>query len=230
MPIEKLFSKKLAKSPASAAAQKFLDVAEIKEDTVVLKSGALRAVLAVSAINYDLKSTDEQEAIISQYQNFLNSLDFPVQILISSRKINIDEYLDFIGTKEKEQANELLKLQISEYKSFIGQLVSVSNIMDKDFYIIVPFSPIENQDQGFFAKLLGIFKTKNTILEKIESFETNRNQLFQRLDHIIAGLSGIGLRLSPLKTQDIIELLYNSYNPAIYTPNAIIDVKSLDLK
>jgi hypothetical protein len=230
MGIEKLYSKKLSKGGANSATQKFLDVSEVREDTIVLKNSALRAVLAVSAINYDLKSTDEQEAIISQYQNFLNSLDFPVQILISSRKINIDDYLDFIGTKEKEQSSELLKLQIAEYKNFISQLISVSNIMDKDFYIIVPFSPIENQDQGFFAKMLGIFKSKNAGLEKLENFETNRNQLFQRLDHIIAGLSGIGLRLSPLKTQEIIELLYNSYNPAIYTPNAIVDVESLDLK
>ena len=230
MVMEKLYSNKLSKKTTTSATQKFLDISEVREDTIVLKNTSLRAVLAVSAINYDLKSTDEQEAIISQYQNFLNSLDFPVQILISSRKINIDDYLGFIETKEKEQSNELLKMQISEYKNFISQLVSVSNIMDKDFYIIVPFSPIENQEQGFFAKIMGIFKSKNTALEKLENFETNRNQLFQRLDHITAGLSGVGLRLSPLKTQEIIELLYNSYNPAIFTPNAIVDVENLDLK
>jgi len=230
MALEKLYSKKLSKKSASSATQQFLDVAEVKDDTIVLKSGALRAILAVSAINYDLKSTDEQEAIISQYQNFLNSLDFPVQILIVSRKINMEKYMDFIEVKEKEQSNELLKLQISEYKNFINQLVSVSNIMDKDFYIIVPFAPIENEEKGFLKNIFSIFSAKNNAITKIENFETYKNQLFQRLDHITAGLTGIGLRLANLKTQELIELLYNSYNPAVFTPNDMVNVEDLDIK
>jgi hypothetical protein len=230
MALEKLYSQKLSKKSASAATQQFLDVAEVKEDTIVLKSGALRAILAVSAINYDLKSTDEQEAIVSQYQNFLNSLDFPVQILIVSRKINMEKYMDFVETKEKEQSNELLKLQISEYKNFINQLVSVSNIMDKDFYIIVPFAPIENEEKGFLKNVLSIFSAKNNAITKLENFETYKNQLFQRLDHITAGLSGIGLRLAHLETQELIELLYNSYNPAVFTPNDMVDISNLDVK
>lgn len=230
MPMEILHSKKLAKNNTTAATQQFLDVAEIKEDVIVLKNGSLRAVLAVSSVNYDLKSNEEQEAIINQYQNFLNSLDFPVQILISSRKLNLDDYLEFIERKEKEQPSELLRLQISEYKNFINQLVSVSNIMDKNFYIVVPFSPIEAPSKGFFSNLFNMSDPKKNIIEKRENFETYRNQLFQRVDHVIAGLSGTGLRIIPLGTQELIELIYNSYNPNIYNESELADVKEMDLK
>jgi len=224
--MEKLSSAK----KSSSATQHFLDIAEIKEDTIVLKNGSLRAILAVSAINYDLKSTEEQEAIITQYQNFLNSLDFPLQILITSRKINMNHYLDFLEKKEKTQSNELLKFQISEYRNFIDQLTSVSNIMDKNFYVIIPFAPVENKDGGLLKKFMDSFNAKKVIMDKRETFETYKNQLFQRADHIIAGLSGVGLKFEILKTQELIELLYNSYNPAVFTPDDISNVSDLDLK
>lgn len=228
--MENLHSDQLTEKKSTAPTQQFLDVVEVKENVIVLKSGALRSVLAVSAINYDLKSSDEQDAIVNQYQNFLNSLDFPLQILISSRKINMDRYMDFIESKEKIQTNELLRLQISEYKNFIRQMVSVSNIMDKSFYIIVPFSPIENTKQGFFSNLGNIINPKKDIIEKREAFETYRIQLFQRVDHIIAGLTGIGLRIAPLKTQELIELLYASYNPHVFNDTELGQVQEMDLK
>jgi len=228
--MEILHQDKLAKKTTTAATQSFLDVAEVKEDTIVLKNGSLRSVIAVSSINYDLKSTDEQDAIISQYQNFLNSLDFPVQILISSRKLDMKHYLEFLGEKEKEQDGELLRLQISEYKNFITQLVAVSNIMDKNFYIIVPFSPIENEEKSFFSNFLNVLSPKKNIIEKRENFETCKSQLFQRADHVMAGLSGIGLRLAPLQTQELVELLYNSYNPTVFNLAELGEVKELDLK
>lgn len=228
--MEILHANKLTKKTTTAATQSFLDVAEVKEDTILLKNGSLRSVIAVSSINYDLKSTDEQDAIISQYQNFLNSLDFPVQILISSRKLDMQHYLEFLSEKEKEQSGELLRLQISEYKNFITQLVTVSNIMDKNFYIIVPFSPIENEEKSFFSNFLNILNPKKNIIEKRENFETCKSQLFQRVDHVMAGLSGIGLRLAPLQTQELVELLYNSYNPTVFNLSELGEVKELDLK
>lgn len=228
--MESLHSDKLSAQTSTSASQRFLDVAEVKEGVVVLKNGSFRAILAVSAINFDLKSTDEQEAIIGQYQNFLNSLDFPVQILISSRKLNVDNYLDFISKKEKQQTNELLKLQISEYKNFIRQLVSVSNIMDKNFYIVVPFSQIENQEKSFLSNLLGGLNKRKNILEKREDFETYKNQLYQRIDHISAALSGIGLRIAPLDTQELVELLYKSYNPNLFMEGKLGNVDEMELK
>ena len=228
--MEILHSKKLATEPSSSPTQKYLDVAEVKDDVVILKSGALRAILAVSAINFDLKSTDEQTAIIGQYQNFLNSVDFPVQILISSRKLDMRKYFSFILSKEKAQPNELLRLQLSEYKNFIEQLVSGSNIMEKNFYIIIPFSPIENKDKGFFSNLGNLMNPQKNIIEKNENFETYKNQLFQRVDHIIAALSGIGLRIAPLKTEELIELLFNSYNPEIFNVSELKNVENLELQ
>lgn len=227
--MEILHSKKLSKDVSTSPTQKYLDVAEIKEDVIILKSGALRSVLAVSAVNFDLKSTEEQQAIISQYQNFLNSVDFPIQILISSRKLNMQSYLDFLTEKEKSQSNELLRLQISEYKSFIDQLVSVSNIMDKNFYIIVPFSPIENTEKGFLKNIGSLINPKRNVLEKRENFETYRSQLLQRVDQVIAALSGIGLRIVPLKTEELIELMFVSYNPAVFNASNLKDVSKLEL-
>lgn len=228
--MEKLYSKKITSQTSTSATQKYLDVAEVKEDTIVLKNGAMRAVLAVSAINFELKSTDEQEAIVNQYQNFLNSIDFPLQILISSRKLNMENYLEFLTEHEKQQPNELLRLQISEYRNFIDQLVSQSNIMDKNFYIIVPFSPIENENKGFFSNIGSLINPRRNILEKRENFETYKSQLFQRVDHITAALSGIGLRLVPLKTQELIEILFNSYNPSVYNFVGLADSSKLELK
>lgn len=228
--MEILHSQKITSSSSSLATQKYLDVAEVREDTIVLKSGALRSILAVSAINFDLKSTDEQEAIINHYQNFLNSVDFPLQIIISSRKLNMENYINFLTTKEKSQPNELLRLQISEYKSFISQLVSVSNIMDKNFYIVVPFSPIENQEKSFFTNIKSLINPKANILEKRENFETYKNQLYQRVDHITAGLSGIGLRIVPLQTQELIELLFDSYNPEIYNEVELKNVGQMEIQ
>lgn len=228
--MEKLYSQKLAKQAAASPTQKYLDVAEVKEDVIVLKNGSIRAVLAVSAINFELKSSDEQEAIISQYQNFLNSVDFPLQVLISSRKLNIDTYLDFLTSKEKQQKTELMRLQISEYKNFITQLVSMSDIMDKTFYLIVPFSPIENQEKSFFSNFSNMLNPKKNILEKRENFETYKSQLYQRVDHLTAGLSGIGVKIVPLKTQELIELLFNAYNPTIFDTKGYIDTEKMELK
>jgi len=228
--METLHSNKLSAKATPSATQQFLAVAEIKEDVIVLKNGSFRGVLAVSAINYDLKSSDEQEAIIAQYQNFLNSLDFPLQILINSRKLNIDHYLEFLSKKEKEQQNDLLRLQISEYRSFIGQLVSVSSIMEKNFYIIVPFYAVESKETGFLKNLFASSNAKKNIIQKNETFETYKSQLFQRMDQVTASLSGIGLRLDPLKTQELIELIYNSYNPNVFALTELGDTKNLDLK
>lgn len=221
---------KSARKTTTAATQKYLDVAEVKEDTVILKNGSLRSILAVSSINFELKSSDEQDAIVNQYQNFLNSIDFPLQIIISSRKLNMENYLEFLVEKEKKQPNELLRLQISEYRNFIDQLISTTNIMEKNFYIVVPFSPIENKESGFLTNLGSLFNPRKNIIEKRENFETYKNQLFQRVDHITAALSGIGLRIVPLKTQELIELLFDSYNPEVYNAVELKDVSQLEVK
>lgn len=228
--MEILSSPKITRKVSDSTSQGFVDVAEVKDDSIVLKNGALRGILSVSAINYDLKSTQEQEAIIEQYKNFLNSLDFPIQILINSRKLNIEKYLEFIERKEKNQPNELLRFQISEYKNFIQHLVSVSNIMDKNFYIVVPFSSIENREKGVMEKFSSLLNPRQSIVETRELFETCRNQLFQRMNHIMVSLSGIGLKMAPLKTKELIELLYNSYNSNVFNLTELEDTRNLDIR
>lgn len=217
------------KTGGGSGTQKYVDVEEVRDGVMVLKNGALRAILLVSSVNFDLKSSQEQDAIISQYQNFLNSLDFPVQIMISSRRFNIDPYLERLKDKEKEQENELLRFQISEYKNFIKNLTEVSNIMAKYFYVVVPFAPSEDEKSGLLGKLGGIFQPARTIGMKGERFETYKSQLLQRVDHVAAALGSTGVRVTQLNTEEIIELLYNSYNPSLFAASAVKSVESIEL-
>lgn len=220
---------KSKKNIGASSTQKYVDVEEMRDGVMVLKSGALRAVLLVSSINFDLKSSQEQDAIISQYQAFLNSLDFPVQIVIQSRRFNIGPYIESLKDEEKQQVNELLRFQIGEYSNFIKNLSEVSNIMSKFFYIVVPFSPVEDQQSGFFGKMAGIFRPKQAIGMKGERFDTYKSQLLQRVDHIAAALSGAGVKVSQLNTEEIIELLYNSYNPSLYTTTEMKHTENIEL-
>lgn len=198
----------------SASTQQFLAIDTIREDTVILKDGGLRIVLMCSAINFALKSDEEQDAIIFQYQNLLNSLDFSVQFVVHSRKLNITPYLEKLRERQKEEDNELLKIQIAEYIEFIKTFVEITNIMSKTFYVVIPFTPTLAEKQGIvqkFLSTLGLQKKHNT--EKEGIFEEYKNQLWQRVDVVIEGLRRIGIRAVPLNTEELIELFYGLYNP-----------------
>lgn len=217
------------KGPSGSSTQRYVDVDIIRDGVIVLKNGGLRAVVLVSSINFELKSSVEQEAIIAQYQNFLNSLDFPVQIVVQSRRFNIDPYLERLKGEEAQQTNELLRLQISEYREFIKNLNEVSNIVAKHFYIVVPFSSVESDAGGMFQKLTNIFRQTQAGRVHGEMFESFRSQLLQRVDHVMNGLSPIGLRGTVLGTEEVIELLYNSYNPSLFTTSIIKNVEQIEL-
>jgi hypothetical protein len=217
------------KKAVNASTQKYVDVSEVRDGVVVLKNGGLRSILLVSSLNFDLKSSEEQDAIIMQYQGFLNSLDFPVQVLIHSRRFNIEPYLELLKEKEKDQSNELLRLQISEYQHFIKNLTEVSQIMSKYFYVIVPFSSVEDKQTGFFDKVGNVMNPKGAIHEKRELFETYKNQLFQRVDHVTIGLSGTGVKVVSLTTEETIELLYNTYNPSLFSATLTKNIKDIEL-
>ncbi len=208
---------------------KYVDIKAIEDGVVILKNGTLRAVMLVSSINFDLKSTAEQDAIIGGYQNFLNSLDFPIQIMVSSRKLNIAPYLNLLGTVEKAQKNELLRIQTTEYRNFIKNLTEVTNIMSKFFYIVVPFSPVENGDAGVLNRISSILNPRGVIAENSELLETYKNQLWQRVDHVASALGGTGLNFTALTTDELIELYYNAYNPSVYAQSAIKDISSTEL-
>lgn len=228
--MELMHSKNQKETSSSTTTQKYINVEEIKNDVIVLKNKSLRSVLLVSSINFDLKSADEQEAIIGGYQNFINSLDFPVQILISSKKLDIEPYLELLENKRKTQTNELMRLQISEYGNFIKNLTEISQIMTKRFYIVVPFYPIENLENSVLDKLMSFFNPKQQIEESVEIFETYKNQLWQRVDQISAGLASLGVKSTVLNTEELVELLYTSYNPSIFSNSTIKDLDLMEVE
>lgn len=218
------------KTNEQSSAQQFVDVEEIRDGVVILKNRAYKAILSVSALNFDLKSSEEQDAIIMQYQNFVNSLDFPLQILIHSRRFNIKPYLGKLKDLERDQENNLLRLQISEYHNFIKGMTEVANIMSKSFYVVVPFSPIENEEEGAFRKMTALFNPTQIVKEKEEMYTVYRNQLLQRVDHISYTLSGSGVKIRMLGTEEVVELLYNTYNPALYTTVLTTNFSGIDLE
>lgn len=223
-------TEQIGKKQAIPSTQRFLNILEIKDDTIILKDGTLRAVVLVSSINFALKSEDEQNAVIQGYIQFLNSLDFPLQILIQSRKLNIDEYLDRLKVIEKEQVNELLKMQTREYRQYIAELVQLADIMSKRFYIVIPFSSGSIKSKGFVARIREAISPTTIINIKQKKFDLHRLELYKRVEYIIDGLSSIGLKAVPLDTQGLIEVFYNTYNPDTYDQQQLVDVSKLNLE
>ena len=223
-------SKKLAGNKPSASTQKFLDIAEIKDDCLVLKDGTLRAVLLVSSINFALKSEEEQEAIIQGYVNFLNSLSFPFQIVIQSRKLDIDNYITRLKEKETQQTNELLKMQTREYITYIQELVEMGEIMSKRFFVVVPYNPLSDKQKGFFTRFKELFKAVKIIGLERKRFERLRNELFKRADYVINDLASMGLNAVLLDTQSLIELFYQTYNPEISEQEKMVEVEKLRIE
>ncbi|MEK7580585.1 MAG: hypothetical protein AAB465_03190 [Patescibacteria group bacterium] len=220
-------SEKLAGKKISTSTQQYLDISEIKNDAVILKDGTLRAVLLVSSINFGLKSQEEQEAVIQAYVQFLNTLEFPVQIVIQSRKFNIAPYLEKLKTLRQNQKNDLLRVQISDYIDFVGELVELGEIMSKRFYLIVPYNPAGDKKRGFFTRLQDVFSAGMLIKLKKEKFEAYREVLYRRVDNVISALSSMGLKSAPLDTQSIIELLYETYNPLEAQTQKLTDINEL---
>lgn len=215
------------KKSSTPSTQQFLDIAEIKEDVAVLKDGTMRAVLAVASINFALKSEEEQNATVAAYTQFLNSLEYPIQIVIQSRKLNLDEYLLRLEKSQKEQTNELLKAQIADYRTFVKELVDLGEIMSKRFFVVVSYNPLSDKRKGFWARLLELFQSASVIRLKGERFHRHRSDLMQRVSHIETGLSSIGLKSVVLDTQGLIELYYRVYNPEIAEVEKMTEVEKI---
>lgn len=197
------------------ASQQFVPIKEIQDGIVVLKDGGLRAILMASSINLSLKSQDEQTATILQFQNFLNTLDFSVQISVQSRKFNITSYVALLEERLREQSEPLLKIQTEEYIKFIKDFTESTNIMTKHFFIVVPLMPLRGGTGGgdLIDKVLPANKTPKTRADKEEAFSEERSQLEQRVSVVEQGLSRIGVRTLQLKTEDEVELFYRVFNP-----------------
>lgn len=202
--------------PAPApSTQNLVAIQEIRDGVLVLKDGSMRTVIDVSSINFELRSEDEQIAITQNFQNFINSLNFPIQISVVSRQLYVEDYLKFATEATSQLDNELLRIQASEYMKFIKELATLSNIMSKKFYVIVPFYIFETPTKtGFFQSFKSTVNpaaaTKGLTTEK---FETYKNQLMQRVELVFGGLAGLGLKSQILEKEELTKLFYGFYNP-----------------
>jgi hypothetical protein len=233
--ISPMQSSQLAGSKPGVSAQKFLDISEIREDVVLLKDGTIRAVLAVSSINFALKSMDEQNAIVQAYMQFLNGLDFPIQVVIQSRKMNIDAYMQQLTTSGKEQGSDLLKRQIRDYKEFIQQLVKMGDIMQKRFFVVVPYNPLAKAEspgshKTMSERLTDIFSPRIGIKLSEERFQKYKFELGMRVNQIIGGLSSMSLNAVQLDTQSLIELYYTVYNPELFEHQRLANLTELQIE
>jgi len=179
--------------------QSLVEIEDVREGIIILKNKSLRGIILSSSMNFHLKSAEEQEAILYQFQQFLNMLDFPIQILVQSRKLNITGYLEKLKILEKKQKEELLKQQIANYRKFIEDLVIKGNIYTKSFYVIVPYSLPEIELKG----------TKKLTEEQ---FQRAKYQLWERINYVIMGLRRCGLEAEPLNTETILHLLWSFFH------------------
>ena len=195
-----------------SATQDFVPIERVRDGIVVLKTGEIRAVLLTNSLNLGLKSEDEQQAVLSQFQNFLNSLDFPVQFFVQSRKLNIKPYMELLQERSLLVKEDLLKIQIHEYMGFISKFTEESNIMTKHFFITIPYFNQSTQTISPSSIINFAGGSANKVPQ--ETFEASRIQLDQRVSTVIQGLSRFGLRAQRLGTEEVVELFYKLFNPS----------------
>lgn len=204
----------MAKSKAS---QDFVPIKEVRDGIVVLRDGSLRAVVMASSLNFALKSEDEQIAITLQFQNFLNSLDFSIQFFIQSRELDIRPYISLLEGRIKEQTEDLMQIQVKEYIDFVKSFVESTNIMTKNFFVIIPYTPalFKASRSGIMDLIPSISKKgkEQKPAERNVNFEESRTQLEQRVSVVEQGLARTGVRIAPLGTEEVIELFYKIFNP-----------------
>jgi hypothetical protein len=200
--------------------QNALQIAEIRDGIVIMNDGSFRSVVLAKSINFDLMSANEQESVEYSYQSFLNSLYFPIQIFIRSQKVDLAPYIEKLDKIRTEHDNMLLALLMDDYIGYIDALSQQTNIMDKNFFIVVPYFPVANaqktldQSKNFFSGFIGLFNTKEThVVVNEADLETAKSELRNRVQSILQGLIQCGVQAVPLDTQELIELYYDMYNP-----------------
>ncbi len=191
-------------SPVKATTQSFLEIEEVKDDIILMKDHSAACVVEVGAVNFWLLSQEEQGSIIYAYAELLNSLSFPVEILILSKKMDISSYLEYLGGKINKQQNDLIRTRLQSYQEFIKTIVKKNTVLEKRFFFVIPFSPLE----------LGISGANAQGLKKEYVIARAKTSLYPKRDHLVRLLSKIGLRSTVLQKQEIVELFYNLYNPS----------------
>lgn len=191
--------------------QNFIPIEEVRDGVVILKNGGLRSIIMVSSVNFDLKSEEEQSALISQFQRLLNSIEFPIQFFVQSRKLDIRPYIISLEKRLKEIPEELLQVQVKEYIEFIRWFTEQTNIMRKSFFVVVPFeAAVIKQNKGILGFLSKIGGTQK---KDVQQFEEYRSQLEQRMGIVQQGLSSMGMRGVQLGTEEVVEVYYQIFNP-----------------
>ena len=200
--------------------QNTLQIAEIRDGIVIMNDGSFRCVVMVKSINFDLMSPEEREAVEYSYQGFLNSLYFDIQIFIRSQKVDIRPYIDRLDKIRAEHDNMLLALLMEDYINYMADIAQQTNIMDKRFYVVIPFSSVPSvqqaitQSKNFFTGLSGLFNNKEQRVVINEADLTKaKDELRNRVQAVLSGLQQSGVQGLPLDTQELIELYYDSYNP-----------------
>lgn len=218
----------------SNSTQNALEIAEIRDGIVIMNDGSFRSVLMVKSINFDLMSPTEQEAVEFSYQGFLNSLYFPIQIFMRSERVDLQPYIDKLDKIRTEHENMLLAMLMEDYIDYIDALVHQTNIMDKRFYVVIPYFPIADiqkaltQSKNFFSGLGKLFNNKESHVVISESdLEKAKTELRNRVQAALAGLQQCGIQGLPLDTQELIELFYDTYNPDTATRQQLKNFDSL---
>jgi hypothetical protein len=200
------------------ASQDFVAIRDIKDGIVILKNGQICKVLLASSVNFALKSQDEQRAILFQFQNFLNTLDFSLQIYVQSRRLNIEPYLTMLAGRGDSQDNDLMRVQLSEYIAFIRSFVTDVDVMSKNFFVIIPYTSVKVNLTKTFGTILT--QGRNASLQNDTALEEQRLQLEQRQAVVEQGLNRMGVRTIALATDELVELFYHIYNPGDITGSA----------
>lgn len=196
--------------PVRPSTQDFLEVEDITEDITVLKDGSAAIVIETSAVNFGLLSEEEQDALIYAYASFLNSLSFPLQIVIISKRMDISSYIELVGSEEEKQANKILKERLRHYKEFILSIVKENKVLEKKFYLVIPFSSLElGIKSASFSRPRKLPFSKDYIISRVKT------SLFPKRDHLLRQLGRIGLKGRQLTTQELVEFYYNIYNPTL---------------
>jgi type IV secretory pathway VirB4 component len=208
----------MVSSASATASQQFVPVREVRDGIVVLKDGGIRSVLMCSSLNFALKSDDEQNAFLMQFQNFLNSLDFHIEMFVQSRKLDIRPYIATLEEAYKNTLDELMKIQIREYITFIKSFTEAANIMTKHFFVVVPFdgsiiSSSSNPLSSLRLPWQSAERSSEQNLGAKQAFDENLSQLEQRVAIVQQGLVRTGVRSVQLGTEEVIELLYRIMNP-----------------
>jgi hypothetical protein len=190
-------------SPIKSSTQSFTEIEDIKDDILLMKDFSASVVISVGAVNFWLLSAEEQSSIIYSYSSLLNSLSFPIQILILSKKMDISSYLEYLESVKNASKDDLMKTRLGSYKEFIKSIIKKNSVLEKKFYFVVPFSPLEIGISGAGGGL-----KKEYVIARAKT------SLYPKRDHLLRLLAKIGLRATVLQKQELTELFYNLYNPS----------------